>query len=171
MLFVSSFNAIYYFLCRRHLVWEFVPSGINWWLIRLVHIFIVTPLIALNFLSKLPSGLWKQFTYLIKSVLFASIVEYFANKKKLILYSHGWNIIWSGILYVMMFCYSYLFTKRPVYTIMLSLCSTIYFVIKFKVPLKMKHTSKYFGLLVDLYYHTFLEDLFRKTRKFQRVFH
>ena len=165
LVYVSSFNTIYYLLCRRHLVWEFIPNGVHWLMIRLVHVFIVTPLITLIFLSKMPSELFRQIIYLIRWVIIASVIEYLAHKKNLILYAHGWNIFWSSLLYVKMFVYSYLFNKRPFVTLFLSLCSTIFFALKFKVPFKMKHYSKYFEPLVDVYYHTFLEDLFSNKKR------
>jgi hypothetical protein len=164
MIYVSSFNILYYFLCRRHLVWEFIPNGINWLVIRLAHIIIVTPLLVLIFLSNMPRTLWMQFVHLIRWVITASLVEYLVHKKKLMLYAHGWNIFWSSSLYLMMFLYSHLYTKRPFITLIISLCSTLFFTLKFKVPFKRKHLSKYFGLLVDIYYHTFMEDLFSKMR-------
>ncbi|MBM7660254.1 hypothetical protein JOC85_001021 [Bacillus mesophilus] len=162
MIYVGSFNIIYYLLCRRHLVWEFIPNGINWLGIRLVHILIATPLMVLIFLSNMPRTLWRQLFHLIRWAVIASLVEYVAHKKRLILYAHGWNIFWSGTVYLLMFLYSHLFTKRPFITIILSLSSTLFFIIRFSVPFKRKHLSKYFGFGVDLYYHTFLEDLFNK---------
>jgi hypothetical protein len=165
MAYVSSFNILYYILCRRHLVWEFIPSGANWNVIRVVYMVIVTPLLTLNFLSKLPQELSKQGLYLIKWVLTASFVEYLAHKNKLILYGHGWSVFWSGFLYLIMFVYSYIFTIYPKKIVLLSLCTTVFFVYKFRVPFRKKHYSKYFEPLVDLRYHTFLEDVFSQTKR------
>lgn len=165
MVFVSSFNGLYYLLCRRHLVWEFIPNGINWFLIRIAHSMVVTPLFVLIFLSKMPSTLFKKILHFIRWILVSSAVEHWIHKKKLILYAHGWNIFWSGVLYLKMFTYSYLFTKRPFLALFLSLYSTIFFIFKFKVPLRMKHFSRYFEPLVDLYYHTFLGDFFGRLRR------
>ena len=163
MVYVGSFNAIYYILCRRHLVWEFIPGGINWLFLRVVHTTIITPLLVLVFLSKIPDTLFRQFIYFVRWIVISTGIEYLIHKKHLILYAHGWNVLWSGILYVMMFVYSYLFTKRPILTLFLSLCSSIFFIFRFKVPLKIKHFSRYFEPLLDMYYHTYLVDLF--TRK------
>lgn len=163
MVYVSLFNAIYYLLCRRHLVWEFIPIGLNWNFIKLVHTVIVTPLLVLIFLSKMPNTLLKQFIYFISWIIGSSTVEYLIHKKRLISYSHGWNAFWSGLLFIKMFLLSHLFTKRPILTLFLSLCSTVFFIFKFNVPLKISHISRYFQPLVDLYYHTILEDFF--TRK------
>ncbi len=165
MFYVSSFNLIYYLLCRRHLVWAFVPNGIHWTVIRLIHVLIITPLIALIYLSKMPGEFFRQIIYLIRWVLIASVVEYFAHKKKLIRFAHGWNVFWSSLLYIKMFVYSYLFSKRPVITLVLSLFSTVFFIVRFKVPLRRKHYSKYFDPLLDIYYHTFLKELFSNARR------
>ena len=168
MLYVSSINIVYYFIFRRHLIWEFVPIGIHWSLIRLAHVLIVSPFLTLMFLSTLPRDLFKKIIHLIKFVLISSIIEFVAYKKNLILFAHGWNIFWSGLIYLKMFVYSYLFGKRPLFTLALSLCSTIFFVYIFRAPLGTKHFSKYFEPAVDLYYHSFLERVF--GNKPRRIF-
>jgi hypothetical protein len=159
LLYVVSFNALYYWLCKRHLVWEFTPLGISWRIVRVLHLTIVTPLLVLAFLSRMPSSFGKQVLYLIKWAGMATIAEYYIYRNKLILYAHGWNVFWSSLLYTMMFTFSHLFTKNPVITLFLSFCSTIFFIIKFRVPLQRKHLSRKCDCLVDLYYHTFLEDI------------
>lgn len=171
MVYVSSMNAIYYIICKRHLVWEFVPTGISWMFIRMVHILIITPLIVLVFLSKMPSTLFMQCIHFVKWIIISTAVEYFIHKKHLILYAHGWNVFWSGIIYAKMFLYSHLFTKRPKSIFLLSFFSMTFFIIKFKVPLKIKHISKNFEPLVDMYYHTkggilFTKRFFGKKRLF-----
>ncbi|MGM0904701.1 MAG: CBO0543 family protein [Bacillota bacterium] len=133
--------------------------------IRFVHTLFVTPFLTLIFLSNLPKEVCNQFFYLIRWVLIASLVEYLAHKKKLILYAHGWNVFWSSILYLMMFICSYLFTKYPINTLVLSLYSTLFYVYKFQVPLRRKHYSKYYEALVDLRYHTWLEDLLSSMKR------
>ena len=159
--YVSIVNSLYYFLCKRHLVWEFIPLGIDWKFLRTVHTIIVTPLIVLLFLSNFPKTFLKQMIYIIKWVLGAILVEFVVHKLKLIQYKHGWNIFWSALLYLKMFVYSHLFTKKPLMTWFLSLCSCTFFIIKFKVPIKKKHVfSRNFGTWVDYFYHSPLEDLF-----------
>ncbi|WP_077211961.1 CBO0543 family protein [Bacillus dakarensis] len=161
LVFVSSVNTLYYGICRRHLVWEFTPGGIHWKLLRVIHVILVTPSIVLLFLSKLPKSLYKQIVYLISWVIVASTIELMIHKQKLIQYKHGWNILWSAFIYVKMFIYSYLFPKKPYLTILLSILSSLFLVKKFKVPVGKKHRfSRRFGFLVDLFYHTKLEDWF-----------
>lgn len=158
--YVTIVHMLYYKLCKRHLVWEFTPLSFNWRLLRIIHIFIVTPLLVLLFLSKYPKARWKQLCYLVKWVLSSSIVEYIAHKQKMIQYKHGWNIFWSSILYAMMYVFSSLFKKKPLLTCFLSVCSIVFFVIKFKVPIKSKQSlSRRFDTIVDCFYHSKLEDL------------
>ena len=158
--YAAVINAIYYKLCKRHLVWEFTPNHFNWRLLRIIHIFIMTPLLVLLFLSKCPKTGFTQLGYLLKWVFFSSIVEYTAHKQRMIQYKHGWNIFWSGVLYLMMYVYSSLFSKRPVVTCFISFCSIVFFIKKFKVPIKSKHPfSRRFDAIVDCFYHSRLEDL------------
>lgn len=136
MAYVSCVNASYYLLCRRHLVWEFTPNGINWKILRTAHILIVSPLLVLLYLSKLPESRIKQIVYTGKSILIACLAEFFVHKQKLIQFKHGWSLLWSSFMYLMMFTYSSLFTKRPFLTLLLSILSSVFFIMKFNVPLK-----------------------------------
>jgi hypothetical protein len=161
MAYVSCVNACYYLLCRRHLVWEFTPNGINWKFLRAAQILIVSPLLVLLYLSKLPESRLKQILHTVKSILIACLVELFVHKQKLLQFRHGWNLLWSSLMYLMMFTYSSLFTKRPFLTCLLSILSSVFFIIKFNVPLTTKHScSRRFEPLTDLFYHSFLEDVF-----------
>jgi len=161
MAYVSCVNAFYYLLCRRHLVWEFTPNGINWKYLRSAQILIVSPLLVLLYLSKLPESRLKRIVYTGKSILIACFVEFFVHKQKLIQFKHGWSLLWSSFMYLMMFTYSSLFTKRPFLTLFLSILSSVFFIMKFNVPLKTKHPcSRRLEPLTDLFYHSFLEDVF-----------
>ncbi|WP_062353476.1 CBO0543 family protein [Bacillus kwashiorkori] len=161
MLYVGTFNSLYYLLCRRHLVWEFTPFGFKWAIVRIIHIVIVTPLIILTYLSNAPNSLFKQIIYTIKWVVGASFVEFVAHKQKLIMYAHRWNVFWSSLLFTLMFIFSKLFSKNAILTIILSCLSTCFFIIKFDVPInRKKHYSKFIEPLVDLYYHSSLKNFF-----------
>ncbi|WP_188207896.1 CBO0543 family protein [Alkalibacillus aidingensis] len=161
MIYVSSVNALYYYICNRHLIWEFTPFGISWRLLRGLHILVVTPLLVLAFLSKYPEMFSKRLIHLFRWVFGVTIVEHLAHKQKLIQYKHGWNIFWSGIVYLQMFLYSHLFNRRPIMTLFMSFFTIILFVAKFKVPLRTNHPfSRRFSRSVDFFYHSILEDVF-----------
>lgn len=166
MIFVGFFNTMYYRICKRHLLWEFTPIGINKMVLRFIHMLLVTPLMVVSFLSEIPKTLLKKWIYFAQWILLSTFVEYVVHKNKLIYYAHGWNLLWSGLMYAKMYVYSFLFTKQPVKTLLLSLCSTLYFMKKFHVPLKKKHYSKYIHPKAVFYFHSFvkeLEDSFRKA--------
>ncbi len=131
-------NAFYYYLCKRFLVWEFNPDGIGWRTLRGLHLFVITPLLVLLCLSKFPKSFTKQIFHIIKWVVGSSLFEYILAKRNLIIFKHGWNIFWSGLLYLKMYLYSFLFIKRPFFTTVLSLCSVVFFIKKFNVPLSKR---------------------------------
>lgn len=134
--YVSFMNCLYYYLCKRHLVWELTPSdGFRLRTLRGVYVFIVTPLAVLLCLSKFPNTVSKQVVHIVKWVLASSFIEYYLVKKRMIKFNHGWNIAWSGFVYLEMYVCSYLYIKKPLLTWLLSLCSIIFFMSKFKVPL------------------------------------
>ncbi|OLO27038.1 hypothetical protein BTR23_21120 [Alkalihalophilus pseudofirmus] len=132
--YVSFFNSFYYYLCKRYLLWEFPPEGFHWRLLRSMHIFFITPMLVLAFLSKFPESLPRQLTYLIKWTVGSTMVEHFAVKENVIIFKHGWNIFWSGLIYLLMYSFSYLLTKKPFVTWFLSFYSLIFFLTFFKVP-------------------------------------
>jgi hypothetical protein len=156
---VVGINTFYYYLCKRKLVWEFTPKGIDWRVLRALHIFVATPLLTLLYLSKFPTKLSKQILYTIKWVFSSTAIEYYLLKIKLIKFKHGWNIYWSGLMYLKMYVYSYWFLRKPVSTSILTLCSSIFFVVKFKVPLEKRLFKGPFYLLQNF---TCISDNFKK---------
>ncbi len=133
--YVSFTNALYYYLFKRHLLWEFTPGDMNWKILRKIHIFFISPLLVLFYLSKLPQSLPKQVLHTMKWILASVFVEHYVVKQKMLTFKYGWNTIWSGMIYLQMYVYSYLFLKKPVLTWILSFCSIVFYMIKFKVPL------------------------------------
>ncbi|WNF35266.1 hypothetical protein RJD24_12410 [Bacillaceae bacterium IKA-2] len=138
LLYVIFWNSFYYYICKRHLVYELVSEGFNWKWLRGIHIFVVTPLIVNLYLAKFPKSLAKQAVYTIKWVFGSFVFETFLHKQKLLIFKHGWNVFWSTVIYFKMYVYSYLLTKRPGLTAFLSLSSLTFFIVKFKVPLSKR---------------------------------
>lgn len=158
--YASLFNLLYYVLCRRKLMWSFTPFGIHWKLIRIGQTLIVIPLLVLSFLTNSPKSVLKQIRHLLKWVILTTLVEFLFHKQKLIMYKHGWNIYWSGTVYLLMFSFSKMYSIRPKLTWFLSLFSIAIYVKLFKIPLRKKHVSRKFEWFVDLFYHSVPEDLF-----------
>ncbi len=138
LLYISFLNSMYYYLCKRSLLWEFRPEGVRWELLRIVHIFIISPSIVLLFISDLPKSIPKKIVHLLKWVIYCSVTEYIILKLNMIRFKYGWNIYWSGLVYLKIFVYGYLYNKRPLLTFILSLFSAIFFTAKFKIPLRKR---------------------------------
>ncbi|WP_216830667.1 CBO0543 family protein [Alkalihalobacterium elongatum] len=138
LVFISFFNAFYYYICKRYLLWEFNPHGINWRGIRLLHTFVTTPLVVLANLSHFPNTFPKQVYHVLKWTIISTYIEHLAAKQKLIRFKHGWNIYWSAAIYLKMYTYSYLHKKNALLTWFLSLCTAVFYIIKFKVPLRAR---------------------------------
>ncbi|MBB5171975.1 hypothetical protein HNQ41_000115 [Texcoconibacillus texcoconensis] len=161
LVYVCFINVLYYVVCRRHLLWEFMPLSSDWRLIRVGYVLVVTPLIVLSFLSRCPRLLWPRILYIVRWVLAASAIENFFHKQKVIQYKHGWNIWWSALVYLKIFLYSYFIKKKPLIICFLTFCSMVFFIVKFKIPINKNHTfSRKFNRSVDFFYHSFLEDVF-----------
>ncbi|MFC0560050.1 CBO0543 family protein [Halalkalibacter alkalisediminis] len=124
--YVSFINAFYYYLCRNYFLWEFRPRKINRKWLRAVHILFVTPSLALLSLSSYPETLNKQIWHIGKWSFLSTFGEYIAVKMKLIDYRHGWNVFWSGIIFTILYVYSYLHTKKPMETWILSVVTLVF---------------------------------------------
>ncbi len=147
MFFISFLNSFYYYLCKRHLVWEFTHVCFKWRLLRAVHIFYVTPSLVLLFLTKLPNSISQQTVYLINWLCASFIFEYYLVRKNILRFKHRWNLYWSLLVYLKIYVYAYLYTIKPLVTWVLSIFSAIFFSVKFKVPLKKRLFKGPFFLL------------------------
>lgn len=134
ILFVVFWNSFYYYICKRYLVWEFKTRIIPWRVMRFLHIWIATPLVTLLYLANLPDQFKKKVYYLLKWSIGSFFLEIYMYKQGLLRFKHGWNVLWSGLLYFKWYLYSDLYRKNPLLTWGLSVISLVFFVVKFKVP-------------------------------------
>ncbi|GAE35910.1 hypothetical protein JCM9157_3049 [Halalkalibacter akibai JCM 9157] len=135
LVFVSFINAFYYYLCRNFLLWEFNPKGMNRKWLRAIHILFVTPAITLLSLSSFPSNLSKQILHVMKWTIGSTLIEYFTYRMRIMEYRHGWNVFWSGVIFFILYTYSYLHSKKPVATWILSFVTMFFFIAKFNIPI------------------------------------
>ncbi|WP_411955547.1 CBO0543 family protein [Alkalibacillus sp. S2W] len=136
LIYVSVFNCLYYVLCRNSLMWELKCKTLSTRAVRVLHILVVVPLLILLYLSDVPKSLSKQIVYICKWIMVSMFVEFIGQKLKMISFHNGWNLYWSILIYTKMYIYSMLMVKKPLLTWMISIVSTIFFLLKFKVPVK-----------------------------------
>lgn len=139
LVFVIVVNLVYYFICQKKLLWEFQTNDLSLNKVRLIQIFLATPLIANLFLSGIPSQSSKMKSlYLLKYICASTIFEWFANKKiKLITFYNGWNVKWSVTVYLQMYVLSFLHTKNPFFTWLLTIFTMHRYVDMFNIPLSL----------------------------------
>ncbi len=135
LLYLMLCNCLYYCFFYKYRLWDFKSNYMNIKWIRSIHIFIITPILNLMFLSNFPKNLSHRITYTVKWVLFSVFVEVFLKKCGLLFFAHGWHIGWSTYLYFKMYLYTYLFTKRPILIMSLSALNVLFFLRKFHVSL------------------------------------
>ncbi|UCZ53616.1 hypothetical protein LGQ02_02115 [Bacillus shivajii] len=97
--------------------------------------FLITPLFVLSYLSRIPETFLKKIIHTTKWVAYSTFLEHIIHEQKMIQFKYGWNVYWSGLVYFKMYIFSYLYPKRPLLTWLLSICSAIFFIWKFNVPL------------------------------------
>ncbi|RXI98688.1 hypothetical protein DS745_20465 [Anaerobacillus alkaliphilus] len=136
MAYASTFNALYYYLCKHFLVWDFKSKYLSTRILRVLHIFIATPLLVLLYLTKFPSTSRQQIQYVINWVIASMFFEVVANKTGTLYFNRGWNFGWSLLLYIKMYLYSYFFRRYPVLVLLMSIVTTISALAIFKVPIR-----------------------------------
>ncbi|WP_071318247.1 hypothetical protein AWH56_26785 [Anaerobacillus isosaccharinicus] len=136
MVYVSTFNALYYYLCKHYLLWDFKSINLSVRWLRGLHIFILTPSLVLLYLTKFPRKIEKQPIYILKWVAVSSICEFIVFKQGLLFFKRGWNIGWSALLYLKMYVYSYFFKEHKLTVLGLSIITTVTALKIFNVPLR-----------------------------------
>ncbi|MDQ0253035.1 hypothetical protein J2S74_000407 [Evansella vedderi] len=136
MVYVSLVNTIYYVLCHRKLVWDFRDDYFSVKFIRLINVIFIAPLIILLFLSRMPSK--HQFNYIVRWATGSSIVEWVALKLKMLTYRYGWNLFWTWVLYIKMYLYSFLYSRKPSLVWILTVTSIYMFGTVFKIPFALR---------------------------------
>lgn len=137
LLYVSFFSLLYNILCKDYLMWDFKSNikHLSTKVLRSLHIFIINPLLILSYLSTIPDSIWNKILYTGKWIVSSTLVEWLGQRIfKVIFFDNGWHLGWSTLIYVKMYFLSYFMTKKPLLTWMLSFLSTIFFLIRFKVP-------------------------------------
>ncbi len=134
-LYTIAFNLLYYYLCKRHLLWEFNTKGVNWKVLRAIHIFFITPSMVALTLSEFPVKFYKKILHFVFAIGASTVMDYTLVKRKILKFKRGWSVKWSCLLYLKMYVYNYLLQKRPILVLILSFLSTVTLLITFKVPL------------------------------------
>ncbi|MCD8509267.1 MAG: hypothetical protein LRY73_04835, partial [Bacillus sp. (in: Bacteria)] len=78
----------------------------------------------------------KKILHILLISILSTIMEWFANKKlHMIAFYNGWNIKWSGLIYLMMYSFSYLYKYNPMLIWIVSFLTMEQFVRIFRVPI------------------------------------
>ena len=137
IIYVISFNGLYFFLCKDRLLWDFRSSYLKVKTVRRLQIFLITPLFILLFLSKYPKNLYNRILYICKWMGMSLLIESIALKRGAIIFKNGWNLNWSTIIYILMYVFSYLMSIKPLLTFTLSFAPTLFLLYHFQIPLPL----------------------------------
>ncbi|MFA9559636.1 CBO0543 family protein [Evansella sp. AB-rgal1] len=138
LFYVSFVNILYYFVCQKKLVWEFESNNMPLPKVRVLQVFLGTPLLTLLCLSGLTNqqSFGMKIFHIVKCSLGSTLLEWLAKSKfDMISFYHRWNICWSGLIYFLQYLFSYLYTRSRFLTFILTILSTEMFVQLFKIPI------------------------------------
>ncbi|TWI59902.1 CBO0543 family protein [Halalkalibacter nanhaiisediminis] len=137
IVYVVFINSLYYYLFKEKKLWDLKDKRMKRNTLRALHLFIIMPLLILVFLSNMPQSLFKKAFHLMKWIFISLTFEFVGLKKAhAISFYHGWNLKWSSIIYVLMYTFSYLVTRMPIFTSVLSLGFIVFLLITFKIPIR-----------------------------------
>ncbi|GAE33202.1 hypothetical protein JCM9157_191 [Halalkalibacter akibai JCM 9157] len=136
LLYIAFINSSYYYFFKRRILWEFQSHILNLKGLRIIHIFFITPLLFLLCMKNLPQENVKlQMIHIIKWAFKCAFCEFLGLKTKMIFFKNGWSIFWSWLIYIFLFTFGYIYTKRPLLIWKLSAPTLLFFLYKFKAPL------------------------------------
>ncbi|ARK30052.1 hypothetical protein BkAM31D_09415 [Halalkalibacter krulwichiae] len=136
LLYIAFINSSYYYFFKRRILWEFQSNNLNLKVLRIIHIYFITPLLFLLCMKDLPQENVKlQMKHIFKWSIICAFCEFIGLKTKLIFFKNGWNIFWSWLIYIFLFTFGYINTKRPLFIWTLSVPTLLFFLLKFKAPI------------------------------------
>ncbi|MFD2046534.1 CBO0543 family protein [Ornithinibacillus salinisoli] len=141
MQFIALGNLTYNFLCASHWLWQLTPD-ITWFnhsILEMTYTLITFPLTALMFLSRYPDGQGKKkifMHYLFWIGLYVG-VEIVLMLQGSIIYKYGWSLGWSALFDCIMFPFLRLHYKKPLFTLIISVPMTIFWLWLFDIPVSI----------------------------------
>ncbi len=73
--------------------------------------------------------------YILKWITISLLTEFVLKKYRLIQFKNGWNLFWSGTIYLAMYTLSYSFIFRKLMVVNLSLFITCLYMFRFRAPM------------------------------------
>ena len=142
--YVMVCNACYYYLCKQKPLWTFKSKYMKSTTVKMLHLFIVMPLIIFSYLTRFPKTLIKQILYISKWVINSLIIEWIGLKFKAIEFKHGWSLSWSALMYILMYVFSNIISKKPRLTGAFSILAAVFLLGIFNIPFKSQLNVKRF---------------------------
>ncbi len=140
LIYISFINSLYYYFFKKHILWELQSNNLNLKQLRVIHIFIITPLLFLLCMANFPqNNVSLQVKHILKWSIKCALVEFIGEKSKMIYFKNGWHIFWSWSIYIFLFSFGYLYTINPLFVWNMSIPTLLFFLIKFKAPFRKNH--------------------------------
>lgn len=133
MLYSAAMNLLYeIFSNDQFFLWQIQPDFIfPPILAKLLHIFVINPLITLLYLSKALSTLPGKLYHTVKWVVLLIIGEWVAFQFGAIIYANGWSLAWSLLFVVVMFLMLWLHHNKTLWALLLSMPCILFYLFVF----------------------------------------
>ncbi|ARK32670.1 hypothetical protein BkAM31D_24005 [Halalkalibacter krulwichiae] len=137
LIYIAFINSSYYYFFKNRILWELQSTCLSLKALRVIHIFIITPLIFLLCMVNFPKeNVRKQMKHIVKWACMCASFEFIGLKSNMIYFKHKWNILWSWLIYILLFSYGYAYPKKPALVWGLSMPTLLFFLIRFKAPFR-----------------------------------
>ncbi|OLS36886.1 CBO0543 family protein [Bacillus sp. MRMR6] len=117
-------NLLYNFIFYNHTLWAYKAVTVNWLnhtLIDITFSFIILPVVIMIFLQYFPKTPKKKIIYLGVWIAYFSFLEYIFYKRGLFIYENGWGLGMSIVFNTIMFVLLRLHSRKPMFTLAVSL--------------------------------------------------
>ncbi|GAE27411.1 hypothetical protein JCM9140_3556 [Halalkalibacter wakoensis JCM 9140] len=135
--YIAFINSSYYYFFKKHILWELQSNNLSLKQLRVIHIFFITPLIFLLCMANFPEhNLKLQIKHILKWSIKCALVEFMGLHTQMIYFKNGWNIFWSWLIYIFLFSFGYIYTKKPKHIWTLTIPTLMFFLVKFRAPFR-----------------------------------
>jgi hypothetical protein len=137
ILYVITGNLVFCFVFRNYLLWSY-NSFLGETYIGLINIFLIYPPVVILYLTHYPEEKLKQLFYILGWTAAGSLVEAITLFTGGITYHHGWNMLWSALIFLGMLILLRLHYKKSLAVWPISLLCGIAASIIFALPFPLE---------------------------------
>lgn len=137
ILYVIATDFLYNFLCYHYSMWEYAPNLIfsTHTATTLFYAITIHPCVVILYLNNYPNGKRRQVAWVLFWIMIYAVIEWIELKMGILVYHHGWSILWSCALMSAALLLIRTHQHKPLWAYGASIAITALLVLLFHVPI------------------------------------